>query len=719
MHEYSEKVQRNLKEICNHFDKEDREVRERQVRTWKKLKFYWQGFQRLWWSEEARDWRIFDSEFYDESNEQSAYYDKPLNIFKAYLESIIAAMSVQIPGIKCFPDDADSPLDNFTAKSGDKIAKLIYRHNDAVLLWLHALYIFCTEGMVAAYSYTKEDKEFGTYKVNRYEEVVEEKEIPYCPQCDKEIFQANIDEMTGEEICPHCFGQADMKSVPFTYNKIVGETDEPKSRQIIECYGGLFVKVPNYARCQKDAPYLIFSYETHYSNVLARFDHLRGTIGEKVRESAKNYSIYDSYDRWGRLSTQYRGDDPRENVTVRNCWLRPSSFEIIREDDDVDELKELFPDGVKVVLVNDEYATAEPEKLDDHWTLTYNPLSDYIHFDPLGLFLVSAQDIINDIVSLALQTIEHGIPQTFADPKVLNFDQYRQTEVAPGSVFPAKPPAGKSLDQSFFQVKTANLSGEVLPFAQQIQQLAQLVSGALPSLFGGAAEAGSKTAAEYSMSRAQALQRLQTPWKMFSIWWKTIFGKVIQSFIDNLETDERFVDRDQNGNFYNILIKKAELEGKIGNIELEASEQLPIMWQANKDVILQLMQLNNPAILQALTSPENLSLISSAIGIPEFKLPGEDDRNKQYEEIKLLANSSPIELPGMEEPSVPIDPLIDNHMVHAEICRSYLVSDVGRQLKIDNEEGYRNILLHLERHVQAATAQTAPGPQPAVQGEVQ
>src|SRR3990167_438687 len=663
MHEDSEKVQRNLKEICNHFDKEDREVRERQVRTWKKLKFYWQGFQRLWWSEEARDWRIFDSEFYDESNEQSAYYDKPLNIFKAYLESIIAAMSVQIPGIKCFPDDADSPLDNFTAKSGDKIAKLIYRHNDAVLLWLHALYIFCTEGMVAAYSYTKEDKEFGTYKTNKYEEIVEEKEIPYCPQCDKEIFQANIDEMTGEEICPHCFGQADMKSVPFTYNKIVGETDEPKSRQIIECYGGLFVKVPNYARCQKDAPYLIFSYETHYSNVLARFDHLRGTIGEKVRESARNYSIYDSYDRWGRLSTQYRGDDPRENVTVRNCWLRPSSFEIIREDDDVDELKELFPDGVKVVLVNDEYANAEP--------------------------------------------------------KVLNFDQYRQTEVAPGSVFPAKPPAGKSLDQSFFQVKTANLSGEVLPFAQQIQQLAQLVSGALPSLFGGAAEAGSKTAAEYSMSRAQALQRLQTPWKMFSIWWKTIFGKVIQSFIDNLETDERFVDRDQNGNFYNILIKKAELEGKIGNIELEASEQLPIMWQANKDVILQLMQLNNPAILQALTSPENLSLISNAIGIPEFKLPGEDDRNKQYEEIKLLANSSPIELPGMEEPSVPIDPLIDNHMVHAEICRSYLVSDVGRQLKIDNEEGYRNILLHLERHVQAATAQTAPGPQPAVQGEVQ
>ena len=52
-------------------------------------------------------------------------------------------------------------------------------------------------------------------------------------------------------------------------------------------------------------------------------------------------------------------------------------------------LRKKFPDGVKVCVVNDSVASAENEALDDYWTLTYNPLSDYIHFDPLGLLLTS------------------------------------------------------------------------------------------------------------------------------------------------------------------------------------------------------------------------------------------------------------------------------------------------------------------------------------------
>ena len=43
------------------------------------------------------------------------------------------------------------------------------------------------------------------------------------------------------------------------------------------------------------------------------------------------------------------------------------------------------------------------------------------------------------LISLVLQTIEHGIPQTFADPKVLNFNAYRNSEVIPGGIYPATP----------------------------------------------------------------------------------------------------------------------------------------------------------------------------------------------------------------------------------------------------------------------------------------
>ncbi len=128
-----DKIRNLLKTVANHFDKEDRSARERQLRNWRRLKLLWEGFQRVWYSEVAHDWRIWDEELSNADNDQ-AFYDKPINVFRAYLESIIAALSITIPSIKCFPDDADNPIDLSTAKAGDKIAQLIYRHNDAPLM---------------------------------------------------------------------------------------------------------------------------------------------------------------------------------------------------------------------------------------------------------------------------------------------------------------------------------------------------------------------------------------------------------------------------------------------------------------------------------------------------------------------------------------------------------------------------------------------------------
>src|SRR5678810_5634 len=127
-------VQRLLKEVVDHFDKEDVATRERQIRTWRRLKLFWEGFQKAWYSEVAHDWRIWDQDEAGDDTEQS-YYDKPINIFRAYLESIIAALSITIPPVKCFPDDSDDTLDISTARAGDKIAQLIYRHNDVCLLY--------------------------------------------------------------------------------------------------------------------------------------------------------------------------------------------------------------------------------------------------------------------------------------------------------------------------------------------------------------------------------------------------------------------------------------------------------------------------------------------------------------------------------------------------------------------------------------------------------
>ncbi len=746
--EIPEEIQKLLKQVVEHFDNEDRSVRERQIRTWRRLKLFWDGFQQTWYSEVAHDWRIWDNDAIADDTNQ-AYYDKTINVFRAYLESIIAALSVTVPPVKAFPDDADSVLDIETAKAGDKLAALIYRHNDVPLLWLHGLFTFMTEGMTACYCYPKADESYGTYEEKKYEDATEYAEITKCPICgflldtkelgeqepqapppppvppiyaeqkdkfqpdDSDIFVQDYIHNSGLEECPNCMSQIapELATESFTVTRLVGITQEPKSRICMEVYGGLYVKIANYAKKQSDTPYLMFMYETHYANVVERYNHLHGKDWNKKLKASMGPR--DPYEEWARLSPQYQGEYPLNVITVRNCWLRPASFNILAEQDDIDKLKKLFPNGAKVVMANDEFAEACNEALDDCWTLTHNPLADFLNHDPLGLLLVSIQEITNDIISLTLQTMEHGIPQTFADPAVLNFDAYRQQETTPGGIYEAKPKSGQTMAQAFHEVKTATLSGEVLPFAQNIQNLAQLVSGAVPSIFGGQLE-GSGTASEYSMSRAQALQRLQNTWKMLTIWWKNIFGKAIPMCIKEIKEDEHDVQRGRDGNFMNVFIRRAELQGKIGRVELEANENIPLTWSQRKDVIMMLVQAANPEILSIIGSPENLPIIREAIGLTDFFVPGEDDRNKQYDEIQLLLQSEPMPTGDMmnpEMPSVQPDPLMDNHAIEFEVCRKWAVSEVGRQTKMDNEAGYMNVMLHAKMHMMFM------GPPQASEGE--
>lgn len=720
--QYSEEIQRLLKSVIDDFDEEERSVRQRQIRTWRRLKILWDGFRNQYYNEVAHDWRVPPNLDADQAGDQ-AYYDKPINVLRAYLESIIAALSVTVPKLRTYPDDAKNSLDLLTARASDEICKLVYRHNDVELLWLHALFIWATEGMVACYNYPKSDKEYGQYEENTYQDREETHELTTCPNCGYEFDDQIVDteqpigQMEGIDNCPECgIVQPQMERNTVIISELIRKEFKNKTRICMECFGGLFVRIPNYARKQSDIPVLGYDYETHYVNVIRDYGN---DISEELKEKLKGAAggLWDPYEAWGRLNTQYSGEIPVNNITCRNRWLRPCAFDILDEKEAA-KLRKEFPDGVKVVLANDEYLTAYPEKLDDCWTITYNPLADYLHHDPLELLLVSTQEITNDLISLTIQTIEHGIGQTFADPKVLNFAQYKQMETVPGAIYPTKS-SNKPLSEGFFEVKTATLSQEVLPFGQNIQQLGQLVSGALPSLFGGAMQE-QKTASGYAMSREQALQRQQNTWKLFTNWWKKVFMKVIPQYIENMHEDERDVQR-KDGNFVNVFIRKADLEGKIGKIELDANENLPISWSQRKQTYMELLQTNNERILEILGSPENLPIAREVLGLEELYVPGEDDRNKQYEEIELLLNSEPIMQPpdpmmaqmaaqdpmmlqqAMQPqmvPSVQIDPDIDNHEIQFEICRSWLVSDAGRLEKVENPAGYENVLLHAKAHLQ-------------------
>src|SRR5574340_414142 len=269
-----------LKQVADHFDKEDRMTRERQIRHCRRLKLYWNNFSQIYWSEVAHDYRIYNRDINATDTDQD-YYDKPINIFKAFLETIIAALSIQIPAVNCVPDDADNPLDISTAKAGDKIAELLYKHNDVIYLWLQALYIYCTEGLIACYHYPEEDEKYGMYDKPKYKN--EEVDAYVCPNCGArapdEAFTEEIEHEFNPEdddvdiqnavkkgpICIECGIELDpdLQKTRLIVPRLVGSTREAKSSICMEVYGGLYVKIANYAKKQKDTPYLIFSDEMH------------------------------------------------------------------------------------------------------------------------------------------------------------------------------------------------------------------------------------------------------------------------------------------------------------------------------------------------------------------------------------------------------------------------------------------------------------------------
>jgi len=186
-----------------------------------------------------------------------------------------------------------------------------------------------------------------------------------------------------------------------------------------------------------------------------------------------------------------------------------------------------------------------------------------------------------------------------------------------------------------------------------------------------------------------------------------MFGKAIPAYIKEMVDDEQFTNKTPLG-YVSVVIRKAETEGKLGEIELEAAENLPLSWMQKKDVLMQFLQAANPVVMEALISPQNLPLLAEAVGLENIELPGENDRQAQLEEIVELINSAPMAEPGMDPmtgqempgvPSVPIEPDVDNHEVHILICKNWLTSEAGRFAKIDNPAGYMNVLLHMKEHV--------------------
>lgn len=683
-----DEVKTALKAILENCEKEDEDIRLRYIKVWRQLQEYAKGIQDIYWDEGARDWRNFSDDSLNDTSEPS----RNINIFRGHMESVVAALSIKPPSTECTPDDAEDDADIETAKAFTEIIDLIQKHNPSQLMLVKLLYILWTQGTVCAYNYYKNDPKYGTVQVPEKQERKIVHYDMYCQNCGTKIGTVKETKPTTPLRCGYCGLNLvpETTEYPETIVTITGYSEEPKGRAVFDFFGPLNVKIPFYARKQEDIGYLIFKLETHYAMLRSQFPD----IADKIASGSGGNQ--DTYERSHRLSPEYLGSTPDYLNTVKCIWMRPWMYWSICDKDDQNDphsafsyLSKNYPEGAYCIYVEDELAAISDECLDNHWTISIDPLSDFIHGEPLGKSLLPVQEMRNDLVALAFQTIEYGIPENFADPKVLDFQKYGEESAKPGSYTPATPKPGQGLGDAFFQTSPAHLGAEVQTFGEQLDQDGQFVVGDFPSVFGGPSE-GSKTAFEYNKSNAQALQRLSLTWNRVKNLWTNVMSKCAREFIEEMKDDEKNVKK-ENGKFINVWIRKESLTGRIGSIEPVTSEMLPQSWEQKWQLITNLLQMKDPAINSVLLAPENAEIMKQAVAMPDFWIPGEEDRNKQIGEIHDMIQGIP----------VTVDPDMDDHVVCMKIIRQWMVSPKGVALYKSNPTAYQAIVADFKGHEQA------------------
>jgi DNA-directed RNA polymerase subunit RPC12/RpoP len=689
----------DLTRIC---ELEDLNIRLTQVQKWKRLELYFNNLTNVFWDSGASNWRI--PQWDDLEDGQDFAESRTINIYRAHAEAVIAAASIKVPGVVFFPKDADSIEDIESAITRSKISRLVQKQNKSQLLFMKALAIFFNEGTVFSYSLAHESNDFGKRKQARYAKESSNSYELTCPNCGADLGATNSLEELEPIQCPEC-GEVVTPEVETKTAEIdvpAGYDILPKSGVRMSVYGPLDCKVAFYARSQSDTGYLIYKHAQAVAFLREAYPHIASQI---VAASGDSYD-----DDWMRLPVIYQGLTPDNTAVVRCVWFRPWQFNGLEErgeDSLASRLKEKFPKGCYCVFINDVFAEAYEEDLDDHWTISQSPLSKTIHGEPLGTNLAVIQDLRSEVMELKLQTMEHGISEVFADSAAINFNAYKDSQARPGTVYPLKRDPGERAGDLFYETRTATLSPEVSRLQKDLDEDAQFTTGSQPSIYGGSVGGGT-TATEYKMSRAQALQRLGLVWQLISNWWAESVEKATAIYADHLSEDENYVTS-ENGGFQNNRISKASLTGEIQSVEPDFSDQLPLTWEQKHDVIMGLFQMGNPMVDAVLTHPVNNQLIKQATGLQELYIPGEDQRNKQYYEAALLFEQEPTkDGQGQDVPSIMPDGE-DDDPIHIQICKAILVSLKGLRTKEERPSGFRNLQLHLEMHQQRVAQKAQQG----------
>lgn len=705
---------------------------------------FWKGNHYPIWSEKDFSFRTpWDYALEKGRLEDQPVYQYIINVFQAYGLTIIAALSQRVPKVRFFPRSAKSEIDIATARASSDIAELVEKNNRIKIIAMREAYLLWTQGGFGTFTRFVRDKRQGIEEeipVMEMSTVTVAPDRYACKSCGEEISseeiqsQPTVDELGHEsdlKTCPSCgYALTDSDFMPAESAEVPVVSDIkkiPEGFEKMTVYGFLNLKMSPYAHGFDGTGYLHLVEDVHEAAVRAAHPALHREIGANADSgtSGSQGSITDTYERTGRMklfdaSSPYSGlraIPATSYVTYKRCWLR-AWFLMGHPDPDMRErLMQMFPTGVYVALAGDKFLDAREEDIDDFWTICTAMPGYGLYTEAIGGSTIPMNKQINDASNVIAEHIDYGTaPPVFTDAEFVNMEALRQTKMRPGNFFPITRTRGgmaRNISDLMYQPQI-KIDANIYGYGRNLIELAQVVNGALPSLFGGQMK-GNETAAAYAQSRDQAMGKLQLFWANVKQHHADTMRIAVECFRRNRTKDTEKVVIGKGDDYTSKYIHLENLKGNI-LAEPEADEDFPATWAEIRSN-LQEMLTSSPEMAQIILSePANAPVLRKFLASPAIILPSEDNREKQFREIDELLMAAPV--PTLDPNPMAMDPMTggpgtkwlptvmpdvhaDDHVVHIKAIQEWVVSDDGIMAKKSNPEGYANALAHLLAHKEA------------------
>ena len=666
-------------------------------------------------------WKVSESAGDEEEVER-----RSVNKIRGDGKKLITALGGRAPRVKAMPVDPRSDADRLSARHADLAAARLYRDIDAEVMAMRIVRGLWVTGTQFAYVRWVADGQLNGYveePVYESESVEVSPAVFRCPACGAETpvgeeLHAETPGPNGEVVnvalCPSCHYMLDESAVvPAEVVEVprqVGVKRYPKGGVRVSLADVTKIRVPLNEATLADCEYLIYEYDEWKSKLYSAIPGLR----ERLQNSGGDGSLDPSAERARTVrgvssspAGKYSPDQGK--LTFTRAWMRPSAYEHIQDKAIREEVGQLFPRGLKATLVSGVLVDIEEEAIEDAWVDCPSETANTLISDPLCIDMIDPQDVLNDSLTIGVETFKRGLPISIVSPDIIDLNALREKPAVPFEFLPAKPGSGSRLEDGIKTLHPSKFPEELPTFATFVQGEGREATGILPQLWGGGSSG--LTATEDTRRANQALAQLGMQWVYLRRFWARLMQKAVGILADKASFE--LIAPSVPGSDEAESIDTQAI--KSGNFYFECEENIPVSWALQKEQLLYLIG-QAPAVAEALaiTDPANINTTRELLGLPMLVTPGEDQRNKVMETITELLKDAPVQNPetGELEPSIPVDEFEDDPAIVYATVRSWCVKDSGRKQRRENPRGYDNVVAYGK---QAFARMQPPMPPPGME----